>query len=155
MADDGGDNIFLYLGGEQEVPRGVTHVCIDRSVKIIPRLAFDERANLVSVETHDELEIIEDQVFEGWGSLRGIKLSGVKEVKLLAFYNCRALTDAEFGDNLEIIGGSAFVFCPLRSINIPTVRTIGRWAFEDCEQLTDVELGDKLERIGIGAFAER
>eukprot|EP00985_Skeletonema_marinoi_P010524 scaffold4934_cov69-Skeletonema_marinoi.AAC.4 len=35
---DGGDNVFVYLGGEQEVPRNVTHdVIIDRSVKIFQR----------------------------------------------------------------------------------------------------------------------
>ena len=39
MADvyDGGDDVFVYLGGEQEVPRNVTHVIIDRSVKIFQR----------------------------------------------------------------------------------------------------------------------
>lgn len=33
MADDGGHNIFVYTGGEQEVPAGVTHVRIDRSIR--------------------------------------------------------------------------------------------------------------------------
>ena len=36
----GGDTIFVYLGGEQVVPDDVTHVIIDRSVKIIPPDAF-------------------------------------------------------------------------------------------------------------------
>jgi len=35
-----GDDIFVYLGGDQEVPMDVKHVVIDRSVKIIP-LSFD------------------------------------------------------------------------------------------------------------------
>ena len=50
------DNIFVYLGGEQEVPADVTHVIIDRSVKIIPRHAFNGRTKLVSVEFHDGVE---------------------------------------------------------------------------------------------------
>jgi hypothetical protein len=54
---DGGD-IFVYVGGEQEVPLDVTHVIIDRSVKIIPERAFIRRTKLVSVETHDDLEKI-------------------------------------------------------------------------------------------------
>ena len=53
MAAAGGDNIFVYTGGEQEVPLGVRHVRIDRSVKIIPREALYYRIDLVYVETHE------------------------------------------------------------------------------------------------------
>ena len=49
----GGGNIFVYMGGEQVVPRDVTHVIIDRSVKIIPARAFEHREQLVSVKFHD------------------------------------------------------------------------------------------------------
>jgi hypothetical protein len=148
---DGGDTVFVYLGGEQEVPRNVTHVVIDRSVKIIPQDAFYEREQLVSVKTHDGIEIIEAGAFYRCRSLRGIKLPGVKEVGYLAFNNCTALTDVEFGDKLETIRGSAFVGCSLQKIKIPTVRTIEQGAFADCKQLTDVELPD-IEIIGQHAF---
>jgi len=152
MADNGGHNIFVYTGGEQEVPAGVTHVRIDRSVKIIPRRAFYRRANLVSVETHDGIEIIEKYAFLICTSLRGIKLPGVKVIEVEAFYDCRALTYVEFGDKLETIGGNAFGECDsLRSINMPSVRTIGPFAFINCKQLTDVKL-PSVERIGRGAF---
>ena len=55
--------IFVYLGGDQVVPNDVTHAIVDKSVKIIPRGAFRERRNLLSVETHDGVEIIEEEAF--------------------------------------------------------------------------------------------
>jgi len=145
------DNIFVYTG-EQDVPADVTHVIIDRSVKIIPQRAFFQRANLVSVKMHDEVEKIGEYAFNECRSLRGIKLPGVKEVEVDAFAFCTALTDVEFGDKLETIGFGAFSGCrSLRSIKMPTVKNIGYCAFMDCEQLTDVEL-PAVETIGQYAF---
>jgi hypothetical protein len=38
MADDGGDdNVFVYMGGNQEVPEGVTRAVVDPSVDTILR----------------------------------------------------------------------------------------------------------------------
>jgi hypothetical protein len=106
VAVDGGD-IFVYVGGEQEVPRNVTRVRIDRSVKIIPERAFHFRQNLLSVETHDDLEKIERDAFLYCISLRRIKLPGVRIVERFAFCNCYDLSDVEFGDKLETIGDGA------------------------------------------------
>ena len=85
MADDGGGdgtNIFVFVGGDQVVPRDVTHVIIDKSVKIIPARAFKRRSQLRYVEMHDGVEIIEGDAFFGCPSLRGIKLPGVRVIKL-------------------------------------------------------------------------
>ena len=152
MADDGVNIIFVYMGGEQVVPRDVTHVRIHRSVKIIPRWAFFQSRNLMSVETHNEIEKVEESAFCGCTSLKGIKLPGVREIKQEAFMGCTSLTDVEFGNKLETIGNAAFYNCDsLRNIKIPTVRTIEADAFGYCDQLTDVELPD-VERIGGCAF---
>jgi len=72
---DGNDNddVFVYMGGDQEVPRGVTHAIIDPSVKIVPRRAFYNRRQLVSVIFHDEVEIIGQEAFWNCESLRRIK----------------------------------------------------------------------------------
>ena len=67
MAD--GNNIFVYMGGDQVVPDWVTHAIIDPSVKIVPRWAFYYRQQLVSVIFHDGVEIIEEDAFEGCVSL--------------------------------------------------------------------------------------
>jgi hypothetical protein len=148
MADDS----FVYFGGEQDVPRNVTHVRIDRSVKIIPRGAFFRREQLVSVETHDGIEKIEKYAFHMCTSLRGMKLPGVKVIEVEAFQFCSSLTDVEFGNKLETIGQRAFAGCrSLRDIEMPTVRTVGNEAFYGCEQLTDVELPG-VEAFGQYAF---
>jgi len=149
---DGGVNIFVYMGGEQEVPMNVIHVLIDRSVEIIPRRAFLGRTNLVSVEFHDGVTRVERQAFYMCISLRRLEMLGVVVVEYEVFKYCSALTDVECGDRLETIGMEAFSNCrSLSNINMPTVKNIGVSAFLDCEQLTDVEL-PAIETIGQYAF---
>jgi hypothetical protein len=147
------DNIFVYTGGEQVVPADVTHVVIDRSVKIIPTRAFKGRQYLVSVETHHGIEKIEDFAFDECISLRGIKLPSVREIGLFAFHSCTSLTDMELDKKLETVGTGAFGQCTsLQKIKMPTVRNIEMGAFADCAQLTDVEFGNQLETIQNVAF---
>ena len=156
--DDGGDNnIFVFLGGNQEVPsRVVTHAIIDPSVKIVRRRAFYRRYVLVSIIFHDGVEIIETEAFYNCESLSGrVKLLGVREIGYRAFDGCLALSDVEFGDRLETIGNRAFRYCnSLRSIKIPSVRTVHAHAFRNCWQLRDVEFGIDLERLGFNSFSD-
>ncbi len=156
MADavDDDDEIFIYMGGNQRVPDGVRRVRIHKSVKIIPARAFQRRRNLISVEFHDEIEIIEEGAFAWCNSLRGpIKLLGIRIVKKWAFNNCFALPDVKFGHMLERIEKYAFNNCiSLRSIKMSSVRTIGERAFAYCHKLSDVEFGEDLETIAVGAF---
>src|SRR6056300_1331445 len=102
--DEDDDNVFVYMGGDQEVPEEVTHVRIHKSVKIIRMRAFHNCRNLVSIEMHNGVEIIEEEVFECCSSLRGIKLPGVRVIEEYAFAACTSLADIEFGDKLERIG---------------------------------------------------
>ena len=153
MAADGGDDVFVYLGGDQEVPDGVTHAVIDPSVNIVRRRAFYNRRRLVSVIFHDGVEIVEEEAFYYCCSLRGrIKLLGVRKIRDRAFDGCSALKDVEFGDRLETIGHSAFCFCSFRNVKIPTVRNVQTEAFSYCKQLEAVEFGIDLERIGSNSF---
>ena len=150
-ADDG-NNVFIYMGGNQRVPRDVTHVRVHKSVKIIRQSAFLNCGNLVSVEMHDDVEIIEKYAFGNCFSLRKIKLPGVRVIEDEAFSCCTELADVEFGEKLKAIGNNSFQFTSLRNIKIPKVRTIKCYAFYKCEQLTDVEMSDKLRRIRSYAF---
>ncbi len=153
-AEDGNNNddVFIYMGGDQEVPRNVTHVRVHKSVKIIRQRAFYWCRQLVSVEMHDGVEIIEQQAFSNCNSLRGIKLIGVKIIGEAAFSHCYALVDVEFGDKLETIEDRAFLCTSLRNINLPKVRAIGEDAFYRCTELTDAKLSEDLERIERGVF---
>ena len=153
MAADGDDNIFVYMGDEQEVPDGVTHAIIDPSVKTVRRMAFYQRRQLVSVIFHDGVEIIEAFAFHGCVSLPRIKLLGVREIGDGAFCVCYALSDVEFGNRLETVGVQAFYGCNrLRSIKMPSVRVVQGQALGHCGQLTDVEFGIDLETICFNSF---
>ena len=148
------DEIFVYMGGDQRVPDGVRRARIHKSVKIVPKMAFFNRRQLIYVEFHDDIEIIEEDAFYECTSLKGsIKLLGVRIIKKFAFYNCTRLTDVEFGDKLETIERSAFQNCEaLKNMKMTTVRTIEEGAFANCYELSDVEFGEELETLQLGAF---
>ena len=104
------------------------------------------------MKSHEEIERIEEEAFDGCWYLRWLKSPGVKIVEEWAFNNCQDLTDVEFGEKLETIGDGAFNNCiSMRNIKMPSVRTIVNGAFLDCWQLTDVELLE-VETIDDGAF---
>eukprot|EP00984_Skeletonema_dohrnii_P029963 scaffold20981_cov75-Skeletonema_dohrnii-CCMP3373.AAC.1 len=148
------DEVFVYMGEDQEVPRYLRRVRIHRSVIVIPRYAFYGRDNLIDAEFHDGIERIEKEAFYGCTSLRGsIKLLGVRVVEIGAFDDCAQLKEVEFGDKLETIDRRAFDCCrSLTNAIIPSVRYIGIWAFSYCEQLTDLDLPETLETIDDSAF---
>src|SRR6056300_1212823 len=140
LLNDGDEDIFVYMGGEQEVPRDVKQVHIAENVDTVPEGAFMNCEQLIEVEGHNKLKKVEVEAFYGCLRLQRItKMGGVKEIEHRAFYGCEALSDLEL-DKLESIGKNAFCDCRyLRSINMPSVRRLGRWAFEDCERLTDAK----------------
>jgi len=147
-------DIFVYMGGDQVVPNDVRRVRIDKSVKIIPRRAFQFRRHLIDVEFHDGIETIEQHAFIGCQLLRGVKLLGIKIIEAAAFDNCIGLEDIEFGDKLETVEGLAFQLCSsLTRIRMPSVRRIHRAAFIGCAQVTDLEFGKALETIQEHAFS--
>ena len=153
-APHGDDDIFVYIGGEQQVPERVRRARIHKSVKIVRARAFYNRQNLIYVEFHDEIEIIEEEAFYNCQCLRGpIKLLGVRIIKEKAFYNCGCRTGVEFGDKLETIEELAFHFCAsLENIKMTSVRTIGEGAFYYCWYLSDVECGEALRTLQGNAF---
>ena len=135
------DEIFVYTGGDQVVPKNVRRVRIDKSVKCIAMEAFCNCKHLIHVEFHDGIEIIRVWAFNNCISLKSVKLLNVKEIELGAFDNCICLVDAEFGDELETIGHHVFYDCTsLRSVTMPSVRNVGSLAFCSCKQLTDLDL---------------
>ena len=79
------DEIFVYMGGDQQVPWDVRRVRIHPSVKIIPRRAFQYRSRLIYVDFHDEIKITEKSAFCGCSCLKCVKLLGVKVIKELTF----------------------------------------------------------------------
>ena len=145
--DGGDDEIFVYTGGDQEVPRDVKRVRIAENIDTIPRLVFSQCQQLIEVKGHKKMKKIEEGAFNNCPSLRRVtNMTGVIEIEKFAFYFCQALSDVDF-DKLEIIGYRAFDHCySLRSVNMGSVRRVGECAFLSCHALTDAVFGEKLER---------
>ncbi len=157
--EESGNNnvVFVYMGGDQEVPTDVTHVRVHKSVKIITANLFQNCYHLMSIEMHDGVEIIKEYAFSHCCSLRGIKLPGVRVIEKGVFYQCNALADVDFGNNnkLETIGEGAFDGCyALTTIEIPKVRVIEGWAFYGCKQLTAAKFSEDLQTIGPRSFED-
>ncbi len=150
------DEIFVYTGGD--VPLGVTRLRVDRSIKIIPDLAFSEKENLVEVHLDEGVEKIGYGVFYNCIRLRRINFpSSLDVIGMLAFAFCLDLADIQFNDGLKIIQEMAFSQCTsLRRMNLPSsLHTMGGNAFNDCTNLEVVAFPAGPGRVGIGYGAFR
>ena len=153
-----GNNVvwFLYTGQPYlEIPRDVTHVRIDPSVKVIDASAFRDCDKLIEVELCEGLELIGEHAFWGCKSLKCMAIpSSVKVIGKHAFHGCHQLVQVEFYEGLEKIEHSAFNECKsLKFIKVPaTVRVIGGSAFQRCDQLVEVELCEGLRTLFTSAL---
>ncbi len=88
----GGDDTFVYTGGDQEVPRDVKRVRIAENVDTIPEKTFSGCRQLIEVEGHNKLKKIEEWAFNYCTRLRSVtKMTGVIEIEYRAFTCCSAL----------------------------------------------------------------
>lgn len=162
---------FLYRGQDcSQIPRDVTHICIDPSVKVIDWAAFGHCKQLVEVEFWAHSDIASN--WWGWSFVKGLRrigeysfnrcesLSNIKipsTVNVIgshAFSDCVQLVKVELCEGLGQIDCETFVGClSLPNIKIPsTVKKIGWGAFAVCKQLISVELCESLQEIEGYAF---
>jgi hypothetical protein len=146
---------FVYTG-QANVPEGVIHVRVHPSVRVIRAKAYLRQSQLINVDLHDGLEVIEEEAFSYCSSLREILFPpSVRAIKARAFWCCSGLMTAILNGGLEEIGKWAFSECALVRIDIPpSSRAIDNEAFDGCSGLTTAILNDGLEEIGEGAFAQ-
>ena len=142
---------YYIFTGRDAVPRHVTHILIDRSLKFIPVQAFYGHPSIQEVECHHGVEKIEREAFCKCSSLRRVIMQGVKVVEKYAFDCCRALTSIEC-DKLEIIEDGAFHMCAMRSVDLPSIKIVGNHTFESCKKLTSANFGEELQSIRGWAF---
>eukprot|EP00985_Skeletonema_marinoi_P025345 scaffold18552_cov148-Skeletonema_marinoi.AAC.4 len=153
MMQEGDDEIFVYMGVGEDVPLGVAKIRVDRSVKIIPDLAFSERENLVEVYLDEGVEKIGYGAFYNCKCLRRINFpSSLVVIGMLAFFFCIDLEEIQLNDGLKIIQELAFSQCTfLKRIHIPSsLITMGKKAFSGCASVTEVTFPAGPGRIGIG-----
>jgi len=75
VADHADDDIFAYTGGErvpQHLRKIITHARIDESVTTIEKHAFSYCFNLLDVDFHNEVDIVERCAFLGCRSMRRV-----------------------------------------------------------------------------------
>ncbi|KAK1747287.1 hypothetical protein QTG54_002631 [Skeletonema marinoi] len=103
--------------------------------------------NLVSVEMHDRVRIIEKNAFDDCVQLKSIKLLDVRVIKDYAFVGTMQLHGVEFGEELHTIGHMAFAHSSLEYVKLPKVRVLNSSAFYACEKLVEAHLSEDLETI--------
>lgn len=156
MQEGENDEIFVYTGGD--VPLYVTRLRIDRSIKIVPDLAFSERENLLEVFVDEGVEKIGYGVFYNCKSLRRINFpSTLRVIGMLAFGFCLNLEDAQLNNGLKLIQELAFSQCSsLKRLNIPSsLITLGKEAYTGCTSVKELVLPACPGRPGIGYAAFR
>ncbi len=96
---------FIYTGQSREdIPRNVTHVNVDPTVKEIDWKAFEGCSQLRSVELCEGLESIDIEAFYGCALLASIVIpSTVKAIGWSAFAFCNQLRNVELLEGLERI----------------------------------------------------
>mmetsp|Transcript_24212 Transcript_24212/g.59277 ORF Transcript_24212/g.59277 Transcript_24212/m.59277 type:complete len:170 (-) Transcript_24212:340-849(-) len=148
------EEIFLYVGGHQTVPKDIVRARIDPSVKIIKELAFKKCKKLKDVEFCEGLEEIGDGAFCYCESLESIRMpSTTRVIGLCAFACCTLLKKIVFNEGLVEIKQSAFFSCSeLTTICLPsTMRRLSKAAFFSCGQLRIAALNEGLE-VGVDVF---
>ncbi len=145
------DKTFLYTGQAlEDIPRDITHVIVDPSVKEIGEEAFAGCSQLRNVELCEGLERIGDWAFESCTSLTSIRIpSTVKVIGDHAFLDCEQLVNVELCEGLERIDAWAFTGCEsLTSITIPsTVKEISSMAFFRCTSLVAIKFCNEIEQF--------
>eukprot|EP00980_Cylindrotheca_fusiformis_P022802 scaffold9780_cov117-Cylindrotheca_fusiformis.AAC.2 len=147
---------FLYSKfTSYEVPKDVSCVRTDTSVKQIERAAFFRRRKLLQVDFSEGLEVVGFDSFSNCRLLKNIVLPfTIVDLKDDAFAHGRNLTKVSLPKGLRWIGQRSFADCTaLKTIQIPcTVQELQFRTFVNCRNLTSVELSDGLKVISEKAF---
>lgn len=134
----------------------LTDVVLPDGLKAVPKGAFADCDQLLSIEFPDGLTILGESAFENCSSLRNIDLpEGVSVLLPRAFKHCKNLVEVSFPAMLTGIGKEAFEGCALQAIDLPqTLVTLGERAFKNCKGLTHVVVPDACNMVGKEAFRE-
>ncbi|MBP5362788.1 MAG: leucine-rich repeat protein [Ruminococcus sp.] len=122
----------------------------------IESFCFDGFGSLRTVKLPESLLAIGEYAFSSCKRLRGLDLpSSLKVIKQGAFCQCAKLAMVKIPSGILEIEDSTFSFCTsLETIDIPdTVSSIGAEAFSGCEKLRKLYLPDSVKFIDTNAFS--
>ena len=127
-------------------------VTLNGNVTTVNASAFSECSNLTTLNGIESLENINDFAFRNCKNLLNFPTSALKVVGQYSFYNCINLSEVTFSEELQSIGGWAFVNTSITQIELKNgLQSIGAYAFENTG-LTTVTVPDTVTTIGEGAF---
>jgi hypothetical protein len=171
-------SVFIY-NGTDEIPRAVTRLKVDTSVKFsIPPAECSYCVHLAQVVLPEGLELIGCAAFSHCKSLKTINIpSTVTKIGETAFANCcdlkyivlprglltlgkeafegcRSLETIHFPPLIQAIKSGAFRGCTsLKEVILPqNLQVIQGYAFQDCKSLTSVDFPSTLKVIGTSSF---
>ena len=125
MSDDSSAEVFVYMGGDMEVPDDVVRVRVHPSVTVIPEAAFYDRQQLEEIELCDGLLEIGACTFRGCFLLKHISIpSTVTMILGSAFNNCGKLETIQLNEGLLEIGD--YAFCGCKELNAATIPSSAR-----------------------------
>ena len=122
----------------------------------IESFCFDGFGSLRTVKLPESLLAIGDYAFSSCKRLRGLDLpESLRVIKQGAFCQCAKLAMVKIPTGILEIEDSTFSFCTsLETIDIPdTVSSIGAEAFSGCEKLRKLYLPDSVKFIDANAFS--
>ena len=148
----GPDLAGLFWGGPYK------HIVMPRGITRAASYAFNECANLQSVEFSNSLKYVAQSAFAGCASLRTLNLEQVDSIGAAAFSRCKIFNAANM-DKVQYIGASAFYDCTNLSgangvVSLPMCDSIANKAFYGCSNLEKIELSENLRFLGLQAFME-
>lgn len=157
------DNAY-YIGNENNPylvlikakDTSITSCEIHADTKVISERAFADCASLEGIVIPDGVTSICNSVFSYCSALASITVpDSVVNWGTFVFSNCRSLSNADFLDNMTVIGESFLKNSAIESIVIPdSVTAIEYLAFGGCQSLVSVTLSENIKSIASYAFGD-
>lgn len=150
----------IYVGGTEIAENAFKNVTVLKSI-ILPKgltsigaRAFSGCGANIDFSDVVNLEVIGDNVFEGYGGTSLTLPASVKKLGIRAFLNATSLKSISLPNQITEIGAECFYGCNnLQFVNMPTELTIvGNGAFCNTSSLKELSFGDKVTVVGDLAF---
>lgn len=145
----------LEIGTGAFSSHDITSIVLPSSIITIADRAFENCADLVSIDLGRDLKTIGEYAFQYNTALKAIALpDGVQTIGNCAFFDCTQLEIVDFGESLTTIGEYAFRSnTSLKAISLPnSMKSIEQYAFWNCLNLEQATLGNSLVSIGDYVF---
>ncbi len=133
--------------------KSLQNIVLPDSLNELNAYAF-RSTSIKSINIPEKINTINVGCFYECDKLEKIDLSGIKNIRDSAFYNCNNLKEVILNDEAELNGHNIFDGCTsLVSIHLPNnLKVIPIGSFQNCTSLKKINFPDTLEIINSHAF---